>query len=113
LFRQFNVLHIHATDGQSLPVESTRYPNLTKYINPSLLCTAYDVGESDECSQHISHHTVQHRAAWGKKAVYSHADLHDIVQHAWERGIRVIPEWEMPGHAYGYVHIRVTSSILT
>jgi hexosaminidase len=70
-YNKFNVLHIHATDGQSLPVESTRYPNLTK-------------------------------AAWGKKAVYSHADLHDIVQHAWERGIRVIPEWEMPGHAYGF-----------
>jgi N-acetyl-beta-hexosaminidase len=51
------------------------------------------------------------RAAWGKKAVYSHAELHDIVQHAWERGIRVIPEWEMPGHAYGYVHTRVTTSI--
>lgn len=70
-YNKFNVLHLHATDGQSFPVESTLYPNLTK-------------------------------AAWGKKAVYSHSDLREVVRYAWERGIRVVPEWEMPGHAYGF-----------
>jgi hexosaminidase len=35
--------------------------------------------------------------------VYSHSDLREVVRYAWERGIRVVPEWEMPGHAYGFV----------
>eukprot|EP01046_Picozoa_sp_COSAG06_P017335 COSAG06_NODE_1174_length_10412_cov_15.779405_3_plen_224_part_00 len=29
---------------------------------------------------------------------YSHAEVRELVQFAWERGIRVIPEFETPGH---------------
>ena len=32
-------------------------------------------------------------------ATYSHADLQRIVSYARDRGIRVVPEIEMPGHA--------------
>jgi len=41
----------------------------------------------------------------GGDAVYSKDDLKAIVRYALERGIRVIPEWEMPGHSYGYIGV--------
>jgi hexosaminidase len=39
------------------------------------------------------------RGAYAPEATYSHADLADIVSYAFERGIRVMPEFDMPAHA--------------
>mgnify|MGYP001104598482 CR=1 FL=1 len=44
--------------------------------------------------------------------MYSHSDLREVVRYAWERGIRVVPEWEMPGHAYGFVALLLSLSAL-
>lgn len=43
--------------------------------------------------------------------MYSHSDLREVVRYAWERGIRVVPEWEMPGHAYGFVALLSISAL--
>ncbi|OXV05448.1 hypothetical protein Egran_06784 [Elaphomyces granulatus] len=37
--------------------------------------------------------------AYSGRETYSHNDLHDIITYARARGIRVIPEVDMPGHA--------------
>jgi hexosaminidase len=39
------------------------------------------------------------KAAWAPEAVYTHAQIKEVVQHAYEHGIRVIPEFDMPGHS--------------
>jgi N-acetyl-beta-hexosaminidase len=33
------------------------------------------------------------------KALYTTAELRDVVQFATSRGVRVMPEWDMPGHS--------------
>lgn len=41
-------------------------------------------------------------AAYSPQSTYSHADLAGVVAHAAARGIRVVPEFDVPGHAYGW-----------
>eukprot|EP00762_Andalucia_godoyi_P001737 ANDGO_07044.mRNA.1 hypothetical protein len=41
-------------------------------------------------------------AAWDPTAVYTHADVSTIVQYALERGVRVVPEFDTPGHAASF-----------
>eukprot|EP01138_Halocafeteria_seosinensis_P008853 gb/GECG01009049.1/.p1 GENE.gb/GECG01009049.1/~~gb/GECG01009049.1/.p1 ORF type:complete len:482 (+),score=46.27 gb/GECG01009049.1/:1-1446(+) len=68
-FVKYNVLHWHLTDDQSWPLKSDKYPNFTK------------------------------KAAYRPGTVYDHGDVEDIVNYAFERGIMVIPEIDMPAHA--------------
>jgi len=70
-YNKLNVLHIHATDAQSIAIQSVTFPNLTQ-------------------------------AAWSPKAIYTTSNLKQIVSYALSRGIRVVPEFEMPGHAFGF-----------
>ena len=42
---------------------------------------------------------MSEKGAYSPEAVYSHSDITDIVRYAWERGIRVVPEFDMPAHA--------------
>jgi hexosaminidase len=66
-----NVLHWHMTDSQSWPYQSERYPELSEY-----------------------------GAYRPTGMVYSAANIRRIVQEAYYRGIRVIPEFDLPGHSY-------------
>lgn len=68
-YSKFNVLHWHLTDKESWPLQSTRYPRFTE------------------------------EGAYSPSAVYTHEDVREIVQYAWARGIRVLPEFDMPAHA--------------
>jgi hexosaminidase len=42
------------------------------------------------------------KGAYSTSKVYSRQDIQDIVSFAKEKGIRVIPEFDMPGHAYSW-----------
>ena len=66
---KFNVLHWHMTDSQSWPFQSTTYPELSA------------------------------KGAWSPHAVYSHTDVQTVIHEAYLRGIRVIPEFDLPGHS--------------
>ncbi|CAI5455994.1 unnamed protein product [Caenorhabditis angaria] len=65
---KLNVLHWHLVDSESFPYTSARFPEL---------------------------HTV---GAYSPRHVYSRKDVADIINYARLHGIRVIPEFDLPGH---------------
>jgi hexosaminidase len=73
---KFNVLHWHMTDDQSWPIQINAYPEMTQ------------------------------GGAYSSREQYSQQDLQEIVAYANRRGVRVIPEVDMPGHSsQGYTSI--------
>lgn len=66
---KYNYLHLHLSDNQSYVLPSKAYPNL-----PSMFGN-------------------------GQRRHYTEEEIHDLVQYAKERGIVIIPEVDVPGHA--------------
>ncbi|GJJ79112.1 hexosaminidase [Entomortierella parvispora] len=66
---KLNVFHWHVLDQQSYPLVSKTFPELTA------------------------------KGAERADRVYSYDDVASIIQYGQERGIRVIPEFDAPGHA--------------
>jgi len=68
---KLNVLHLHASDMCRFGVESKKYPNLTASL------TGIHAG------------------------FYTQKDIADLVNYAANAGIRVVPEFDVPGHSRG------------
>lgn len=71
-YNKFNVFHWHIVDDQSFPFESLKYPNLTA------------------------------NGRYSEAHVYTQAEIKDLINHARLRGIRVIPEFDSPGHVAAF-----------
>ncbi|KAJ2215333.1 Glucosamine-6-phosphate isomerase (Glucosamine-6-phosphate deaminase) (GNPDA) (GlcN6P deaminase) [Coemansia sp. RSA 487] len=69
-YNKVNVFHWHIVDAQSWPVESKKHPEL------------------------------QAKGAYGPDMQYSYTDVQQIIQYGKARGIRIIPEFDMPGHSF-------------
>ncbi|KAJ2849949.1 Glucosamine-6-phosphate isomerase (Glucosamine-6-phosphate deaminase) (GNPDA) (GlcN6P deaminase) [Coemansia brasiliensis] len=80
-YNKMNVLHWHVVDSQSWPIESKTYPEL------------------------------QEKGAYSKSMSYSYNDVQRVIAYARDRGIRVIPEFDVPGHTYivGLAHPELMS----
>ncbi|XP_055837023.1 beta-hexosaminidase subunit beta-like isoform X2 [Episyrphus balteatus] len=67
-YNKLNVFHWHMTDDSAFPYNSTRFPELSA------------------------------KGAYNSRMTYSKSDVNQIIEHARERGIRVIPEFDTPAH---------------
>ena len=67
-YTKFNVLHWHIVDSIAFPYESTKFPEMSA------------------------------QGAYSPDHVYTADDIRRVVQYAKNRGIRVIPEFDTPGH---------------
>ncbi|CAL1536393.1 unnamed protein product [Lymnaea stagnalis] len=81
---KLNVFHWHIVDAQSFPYESTTFPNLTL----------------QGCVTQSEISTVQ--GAYSPRHVYKRADVRDIIRYARLRGVRILPEFDTPGHAHSW-----------
>tara|TARA_B110000046_G_scaffold183074_1_gene218396 strand:+ start:69 stop:1001 length:933 start_codon:yes stop_codon:yes gene_type:complete len=67
-YAKLNVLHWHIVDGIAFPYQSIVLPQMSE------------------------------DGAYTSRHVYSIADIHELVGYAMSRGVRVIPEFDLPGH---------------
>ena len=84
---KLNVFHWHLTDDQGWRIEIRRYPALTQ------------TGSVRRGTVVGNHRTSSEYTDEPYGGYYTQDEIREVVAYAAERGIMVIPEIEMPGHA--------------
>lgn len=89
-----NVLHLHFGDDEGWRIEIDGLPELTSYsAHRCIPVLAEDGSYSEPDGLQMTY------SAHAGDGFYSHADFVEILRYAKERHIRVIPEFDTPGHS--------------
>ena len=88
----YNRLHLHLTDGPGWRLEIKRYPRLTSVAAWRKRLPA---GPWNWRSHEIGSHF--HECYGG---FYTQEDMRQLIAYGAERGIMLVPEVDLPGHAY-------------
>ena len=96
-----NILHLHFGDDEGWRIEIDALPELTSYGAFRCLPVLQEDGSIAEPDGLQPTYCVAKRPADASpgNGYYSHADFVEILRYAWERRIRVIPEFDTPGHS--------------
>src|SRR5262249_17146807 len=86
---KLNVLHWHLTDDQAWRLQIRKYPRLTQV-------GAWRVEAGAGPASDIDPATGGARLYGG---FYTQKEVREVVRHAAERNITIVPEIDMPGHA--------------
>ena len=95
-------LHLHFGDDEGWRIEIDALPELTSYGAFRGIPVLNDDGSIDEPDALMPTYSVaidRNDPDSPANGYYSHADFVDILRYAWERRIRVIPEFDTPGHS--------------
>jgi len=84
---KLNRLHLHLTDDQGWRIESRRHPRL------------HEVGSQRPHTQAWYDRDSGHNDGTPHGGYYTLDDLSEIAAYAAERGVTVVPEIDLPGHA--------------
>lgn len=91
---KMNTFHWHLVDDPGWRIEIKGYPKLTTEGSLSDYTHWFQGAEKWKAS-------YPNR----ERAYYTQAEIKEIVNYCAERGIRVVPEIEVPGHCYAAVHV--------
>lgn len=90
---KLNVLHWHLVDDQGWRIEILQYPQLTSVSAwRAQSRVGHEIGAAPDAFDGKPH-----------GGFYSQAELREVVAYAAARGIAIVPEIEMPGHASSVV----------
>lgn len=85
---KLNTLHLHLTDDQGWRMPVAAYPRLTGIGGHRAQSMSGPPGGAPETYDGVPH-----------SGAYTRQELRGLVRYAAARGVRVVPEIEMPGHA--------------
>lgn len=85
---KLNTLHLHLTDDQGWRMPVDAYPRLTTVGGRRAQSMSGVLGQGPERYDGIPH-----------EGAYSKGELRELIRYAQARGVRIVPEIEMPGHA--------------
>lgn len=88
---KMNVLHLHLADDESWCLEIKGLPEFTEFAGRHAL-PDWDLQERQALKP-----TINGRI--GNSTFYTAEEYQQIIKYAWERRIRVIPEFDTPGHS--------------
>lgn len=88
---KMNTLHFHLADDESWCLEIKELPELTEFGGRHAI-PDWDLKEAQALKPTINGQV-------GNATFYTAEEYQQIIQYAWERHIRVIPEFDTPGHS--------------
>ncbi len=95
---KMNRLHWHLTEDQGWRIEIKKYPKLTEIgsVRKSTI-----IGSLWENLEYEKEHGQMKEDGIPYGGFYTQDEAREIVAYAWNRGITVIPEIDLPGHMLG------------
>ena len=88
---KLNLLHFHLGDDEAWCLEIPRLPDLTAFGGH------HQVPDWDLQEEQALKPTANGR--FGNTTFFTEAEYKEILRYAWERRIRVVPEFDAPGHS--------------